>query len=446
MTSKPVFPKRTLPVAIVLILFSFFNDPGIVFGEIENLIEEGEKSFASDDVNGAEKIFSKAVEINPEGYRALKALAEIKVLLEKYDEANVLIDQLLALEVTGGRKVLVYFEGEPQPLEAELIDETVVKDGVAKSSMGKFIKPIASGPVEHYRLFFKKSGRVELLPKNQVQIKYVGIPRILRERVVELQEKVKKKLIATAGGGKREKMADLEGGCFMMGSTKGDADESPIHEVCVSPFKMDKYEVTQRKFQFVLNRNPSHFQGAELPVDSVTWMDANEYCKKLGKRLPTEAEWEFAARAGTATEYYWGEDFDPKMGNLCDSTCKLNVRSTEGSDGFKQTAPVGSFPPNPFGLYDMAGNVSEWVWDSYHEGYYFISPKKDPKGYLPPQTEKTEIGPEEIFLAERSASRKVVRGGAWENDFLSGRSASRKVFYPGYRIEGVGFRCAAGSS
>lgn len=431
-----------MKVTMILALFSLVFLSGPVFGESVNLISQGDQAIKKGDLFGAENIFSEAVKLNPEGYRALKSLTEIKVSLEKYKEANTLIEKILALEVTGGRKVLVFFEGEKEPSRAELVDETVLKAGIVKNLDSKFSKPISEGPVEYYRLFFIKKGKIELVPKSQVQVKYVGIPRIIRERVVELHERVKKKLIALAGAGNPQEMAEIKGGCFMMGSENGKANEKPVHEVCVSSFKIDKHEVTQRKFQSVIELNPSYFQGADLPVDSVSWMDANEYCRKSGKRLPTEAEWEYAARAGTTTEYYWGNDFDPKMGNLCDSTCELNVRLIEGSDNFKHTAPVGSFPPNPFGLYDMSGNVSEWVWDSYHEAYYIVSPKNDPKGFVPIQRDETDGKPEEIYLAERSASRKIVKGGAWENNYLSGRTATRKVFYPGYRIEGVGFRCA----
>jgi formylglycine-generating enzyme required for sulfatase activity len=428
---------------ILLGFISLYILSGPVYGKPLNLISQGDQAIKKGDLFGAENIFSEAIKQNPEGYRALKALAEIKVSLEKYNEANALIEKILALEVTGGRKILVFLTGEPEPLEAELVDETVLKAGIVKSVDSKFSKPISAEPVEYYRLFFIKKGKVELVPKSQVQVKYIGVPRIIRERIVELHERVKKKLIALAGAGTPQEMVEITGGCFRMGSENGNANEIPVHEVCVSSFKMDTHEVKQRDFQSVTDLNPSHFQGAELPVDSVTWMDANEYCRTTGKRLPTEAEWEYAARAGTTTEYYWGNDFDPKMGNLCDSTCELNVRLISGSDNFKHTAPVGSFPPNPYGLYDMAGNVSEWVWDSYHEGYYFVSPKNDPKGFIPIQREKAEGRPEEIFLAQRSASRKIVKGGAWENNYLSGRIATRKVFYPGYRIEGVGFRCAA---
>ena len=116
---------------------------------------------------------------------------------------------------------------------------------------------------------------------------------------------------------------------------------------------------------------------------------------------------------------------------------------TGSSDGFKNTAPVGSFPTNPFGLYDMAGNVSEWVFDTHDPSYYLMSPKDNPSGWVPLQTEEVQLGPEQDFLAERSASRKIVRGGDWESHPSAGWSASRKVYYPGYRFEGVGFRCAA---
>lgn len=433
------FPK--IYILFLLLFLIFWSESADAANK--NLISAGDRALAMGNMNNAEQIFIEAVAMNPEGYRALKSLAEIKVNLEKYKEADALIERLLSLEVTGGRIVLVYVDGEEEPQKAELVDETVLRNKIVESSLGKFSKPISAGHVEHYRLFFYKSGKVELVPKEQVRMKYIGIPRIIRERVAELGEKVKKKLIAMAGAGKEEEMVEVKGGCFMMGSEKGNANELPVHESCVSSFKMDKYEITQRNFQAVMDLNPSHFQGAELPVDSVTWMDAHEYCQEQGKRLPTEAEWEFAARAGTSTEFYWGEEYDPKMGNLCDRSCELNVRVEDGSDGFKNTAPIGSFPPNSFGLYDMAGNVSEWVWDSYDEGYYIISPKNDPKGYVPEQRVAVKGGPEALFLAERSASRKVVRGGAWENHFSSGRSANRKIFYPGYRIEGVGFRCAA---
>ncbi len=443
MKNRPELHRISTATFFLLVL-ALSVSPIPAFGADDNLISQGEQARAKGKMIVAEKLFAQAAAANPQGYRAMKALAEIKFELGKLKEANDLIERLLTLQVTGGRLVLVYLKDEKEPISGELVDETVVKMEISEEDSGPYMKNPMFMPVEYYRIFLSKDGKVKIFPKSQVRIKYVGIPRIIRERVVELREKVKKKMIASIQAGKPVEMVILKGGCFEMGSDKGGALEKPAHEVCVSSFTMDKYEVTQKDFQAKMNGNPSLFPGANLPADSVTWMEATEYCQKSGKRLPTEAEWEYAARGGTASEFYWGEQIEPGKANFCDRECALNVRFPEISDGFKNTAPIGSFSPNPFGLYDMAGNVSEWVFDSYHEGYYIISPKENPKGALLQVSQKPRQGePDSLFLAERSASRKVVRGGAWETTTFMLRPSSRKVFYPGYRIEGVGFRCAA---
>jgi len=430
--------------ALILLFLGWSLIPGWVFAESDNLISKGEQALAMGNMDLAQQIFTQAAAANPEGYRALKSLAEIKFQLEKYQEASELIDRLLALKVTGGRQVQVFLQNQAEPIPGELVDETVVKMGIVKSASEKYLKSPSVVPIEHYRIFLPNEGKVKLLPKSQTKILYLGIPRVIRERVVELREKVKKKIIANAGAGEAVEMITLKRGCFEMGSEQGGPLEKPAHEVCVSSFKMDKYEVTQKDFQAKMNGNPSLFPEANLPVDSVTWMEAQEYCQKMNKRLPTEAEWEYAARGGTTTQFYWGEQMEAGKANFCDRECALNVRFPEISDRFKNTAPVGSFPPNPFGLHDMAGNVSEWTFDSYREGYYIISPRENPRGALLQVSQKPKEGePDSLFLAERSASRKVVRGGAWETSAFMLRSSSRKVFYPGYRIEGVGFRCVA---
>jgi formylglycine-generating enzyme required for sulfatase activity len=141
-------------------------------------------------------------------------------------------------------------------------------------------------------------------------------------------------------------MVSIKAGCFLMGSKMGDPDELPVHEVCISPFKLGAYEVRQKNFQAVMGVNPSENVGADYPVDSASWLDARDYCKKLALRLPLEAEWEYAARGGTQTEFYWGNKVGGKEANFCDSTCELNIRESRVSDGFRHTAPVGSF----FGL------------------------------------------------------------------------------------------------
>lgn len=200
-------------------------------------------------------------------------------------------------------------------------------------------------------------------------------------------------------------------GEFLMGCSKGDRDcqseEKPEHKVKITnPFYMGKYEVTQGQWEKVMGSNPSHFKncGADCPVEQVSWEDVQEFIEILnssGKetyRLPTEAEWEYAARAGTNT---------PRYGNL-DAIAWYDKNS-----GGK-THPVGKKKPNAFGLYDMLGNVFEWTTDFFDENYYRSSPKLDPKG------------PE-------SGSGRVLRGGTLYNDMQDVRISYRFSYDPNFR-------------
>jgi len=404
-------------------LFLFICPVG-AFGSVYEHIAEGDKALSQKRFQDAEQAFSNALELDQDNYRILRSLAEIKVELDKYEEAETLIAKILSMKVSTQKKVLVKFlDNSAEPMEAELVDETVVPGQDGKNNLRNYVEVVEEEVIPHYRLFFLKSGKMRLIPKNKVQIKYMVVPRMIHDEMRELQAKVRNKLIIDSKKKKINEMIPIKEGCFLMGSERGAPLERPVHEVCVSSFNLDTYEVTQGEFLMEMGHNPSRFHGANRPVDSVTWMEADSYCKKSGKRLPTEAEWEYAARGGTQTEYYWGDSFDPKQANFCDSTCELNIRSVDSSDGFVHTAPVGSFPANPLGLYDMAGNVSEWVSDWMASNYYVLSPKNNPPG----------SGPQEW---------KVVRGGAWENNAHAVRSASRKGFFADFRIEGVGFRCA----
>ena len=402
--------------------------PSLVLGDIVKHITEGDRAVEKKKYAEAETAYAKALEMDPENHRVLKSQAEVKIGLGKYWEAEKLIDKVLAMKVAKGKQVMVTLEGETEPMEAELVDENVLPSQFGKTNMRNYLDPVESELEPHYRFFFLKKGKMELVPKSQARIKYMGVQRATYEQVKELQGIVKMKLIAASGPKGPAEMVSLPAGCFLMGSDKGTPGESPVHEICVSAFKLDKHEVTQRKFQFKMGHNPSRFKGADLPVESVTWFEADEFCRKSGKRLPTEAEWEYAARGGTSSEFYWGDTLNARMANFCDSECELNMRLQNVSDGFKHTAPVGSFPENPLGLKDMAGNVSEWVWDWYMENFYVLSPKNDPKG------------PEHA-----GGNEKVVRGGSWENNLPELRSSARKGFWQDYRIEGIGFRCTQDS-
>lgn len=195
-------------------------------------------------------------------------------------------------------------------------------------------------------------------------------------------------------------MVYIPGGEFIMGSSYSNPETrlqaKPEHRVRVPSFFMGKYPVTQALWKVLMGNNPSKFQGINRPVEGVSWDEAGEFCYKLSKmtgrcyRLPSEAEWEYACRAGTTTRFYFGETITTDLANYSG----------------KETTDVGSFPPNAFGLYDMHGNVWEWCADSYHENY---------EG-APTDGSAWTLG---------DAIDRIVRGGAWDSDMASCGSASR---------------------
>ena len=165
------------------------------------------------------------------------------------------------------------------------------------------------------------------------------------------------------GNGITLELVRIPGGEFLMGSPEGEGsdNEKPQHKVTVPEFWMGKYPVTQAQYSAVIGKNPSHFKGKNLPVEQVNWNDAIEFCKRLSRktgksyRLPSEAEWEYACRAGTTTRYFFGDDLTQQQANF-----DLNLG---------KTSPVGTYPANAFGLHDMHGNVWEWCQDYWHGNY-----------------------------------------------------------------------------
>ena len=439
---------RPLQSFVIFVLFQFLFFSIFVnlsqANENSRLMKLGNKALVTGEYKAAEDFFKKVLEVQPGNYLATRELAEVKIKLNKLNEALSLLNDLLKLPVAKGRDILVYMEGDPNPLNAELVDETVmVIDKSAQQEndeFSKFVKGDPAEPVPHYRVYFKKTGKMKLLSKSKNRIKYLGIPAATREKIMVLKSQVKKKLISSTNVKPKEEMVSIKAGCFQMGSKVGDPDELPVHEVCISSFKLSKYEVKQKNYQAVMKVNPSENVGADHPVDSVSWLDARDYCKKMGFRLPSEAEWEYAARGGTQTEFYWGNKVTGKEGNFCDSTCEMNIREPRVSDGFRHTAPIGSFPPNPFGLHDMSGNVSEWVqdWLDVEKNYYMVSPKKDPPGPRPELD--TCAG---VCAGAASITHKIYRGGAWNQKVSEMRSANRRESHFQLQAAGNGFRCAS---
>jgi formylglycine-generating enzyme len=433
------------------VIFVFFNF--CIFSYIVNLseasndsdlMELGNHAFAAGKYKIAEEYFNKVLEAQPGNYLATRDLAKIKIKLNKLNEALSLLNDILNLPIAKGRNILVYIDGDPKPHNAELVDETVmVIDKSAKKNnneFSKFLKDEIVEPVPHYRVYFKKTGKMKLLSKNKNQIKYFGIPAATRGKIMSLKSQVKKKIISSININPDEEMVLIKAGCFQMGSNTGDSDELSVHAVCISSFKLGKYEVSQKNFQSIMGFNPSENVGAEHPTDSANWLDARDYCQKLGLRLPSEAEWEYAARGGTKTAFYWGNRVNGKEANFCDNACELNIREPRVTDGFRHTAPVGSFPPNPFGLHDMSGNVSEWVqdWLDLEKNYYMVSPKENPPGPRPDL--KTCGG---ACAGAASITDKIYRGGAWNQGVKEMRSANRRESHYQLRAAGNGFRCAS---
>jgi len=227
-----------------------------------------------------------------------------------------------------------------------------------------------------------------------------------------------------SAGGENLDLRLIPAGSFLMGSRPEEAgrsaDEGPLHRVVITqPFYMGKTEVTQAQYEKVTGANPSHFKVADHPVEQVTWLDANSFLAKAGQglRLPTEAEWEFACRAGTSTSYSSGDNREAAASAGWYGYDEESDRAISSG----QTYPVAGKAANGFGLHDMHGNVYEWCADWYAPGYYQTSPVKDPAG-------------------ASGGDERVLRGGSWEAPAASARSANRNGFNPESRGYVVGFR------
>jgi len=233
-------------------------------------------------------------------------------------------------------------------------------------------------------------------------------------------------------------MVLIPGGWFEMGSARGRPEETPVHKVWVDSFLMDRCEVTQEQYDQVIVGNPSHFRGAKRPVEQIAWDKAAIYCNGRsraegltpcydedtaecnfaanGYRLPTEAEWEYACRAGTTTEYFLGSGAN-----------RLKDHAWFAGNSGKETHPVGLKKPNRWGLFDLLGNVAEWCNDVYADDTYKTRPDRNPRG-------------------PAKGTKFVLRGGAWDSNAEICRSAARVGEDPGlqdacFALDAIGFRC-----
>jgi len=282
----------------------------------------------------------------------------------------------------------------------------------------------------------------------------VGQRGDLPDRYVELLRAGVRPVIVETVNSLGMRFALVPQGAFLMGSPPDEADRSDderLHEVTITrPFWLGVFQVTQKQYQTVTGNNPSYFcaggagrnvveglDTADFPVERVSWQDAQDFLKAMAAlpeeksnrrryRLPTEAEWEYACRAGTDVKYVFCPDFP--SATLISSQANFDGNHAYGSYAkgpyLARTCRVGSYAPNPFGLYDVHGNVWEWCSDWYGSDYYRNSPKKDPQG-------------------PANGSGRVDRGGSWYNVGWRCRAAYRFRVAPADPSRDLGFRVAA---
>ena len=373
-----------------------------------------------------------AIKLDPVDASVAWAIAAVgdsgQVTLRVFDEANELERQVevkvLLTEVfinpspsnPEGIQKLAMVEGDTVRLEAVTYPELKAPQYRWESS-DRDIVTIKPDPVDA-----SVAWAIAVGDSGQVTLRVFGRGNRLK-RQVEVEVTIITTLSFTLPGGASLEMVRIEPGTFQMGSSQGGSSERPVHKVTIRQgFYLGKYEVTQAQWEAVMGSNPSRFSGCgDCPVESVSWHDAQAFIRKLNAtegedryRLPSEAEWEYAARAGTTTRYSWGDDIGSNLAN-CDGC---------GSqwDGEK-TAPVGSFRANRWGLYDVHGNVREWVQDCWNESY---------RG-APTDGSAWESG---------NCYYRVLRGGSWGDGPGGLRAANRSWNPSGYRVIIFGFRIA----
>ena len=313
--------------------------------------------------------------------------------------------------------------------------EAIVKNAEADDARGESAKVIAA--LEPY-LVERELAQHPMHPKAE---KLLERAQDGYKRLAAFAKQIQKgdpTVALELGNGMRLEMILIPAGTFTMGSPATEKDrlpgEEPQHKVTITkPFYMGKFHVTQEQYEAVMGTNPSYFKGRpKNPVEQVTWFDAVAFGEKLAKQsgaadvrlsLPTEAQWEYACRAGTQTRFYFGDDE-----NELEHYAWYGKNSGVDTAGYG-THPVGEKKPNKFGLHDMHGNVHAWCRDWYDRKYFSDSPKDDPLG-----PEKGE------FQNAINGAARVARGGAWNYFYGHCRSAFRGNIAPDSRSDSSGFR------
>ena len=396
---------------------------------------DARKALEQDDLDAAEQSFAAAVEHFAKAHGEAELANELAKAQEAYAAAVSQVDEdLLARhapsEWAHARDKAADAETKAKAADAQAATAAYADAANAlteafalaktKENTAKAAPIVAS--LEHTKDRFLAQGLLaqleELIPADprmpalREKVKTLPIPK---ETTIQLGENVSMKLIL------------IPAGKFTMGSpdseTDRDGDEGPQHEVTITkPFYMGVYEVTQEQYEQVMGQNPSSFKSPRNPVENVFWNDAVAFCEKVSRntgrnlRLPTEAECEYACRAGTNTRFSFGE-----------SDTDLGDHAWYWGNSAHKTHPVGQKKPNPWGLYDMHGNVWEWCQDAWH-GNYNGAPTDG-----------------SAWTSGGDSPHRVRRGGSWYVNANGCRSADRPRYTPGHRSRGIGFRVSSGT-
>ncbi|MEA5597381.1 formylglycine-generating enzyme family protein [Rivularia sp. UHCC 0363] len=332
---------------------------------------------------------------------------------------------------------------------AALADQTVQPPSVPSG-----MEPVAFPPLQEFEFetALLEIEETELLEPFEFEVATVTIQRQGGRQpkvVIQKERRQTSGYVESLSEAVSLEMVAIPAGRFLMGSPNDEPErrdsESPQHEVTVSTFFMSKYPVTQAQWNVVaglpqvereLEIDPSSFKGADRPVEKVSWLDASEFCARLSQltgkeyRLPTEAEWEYACRAGTTTPFHFGETITPDLANSNWYPTYNKIRVTKEKD-FEGTTPVGQFAvANAFGLYDMHGNVWEWCVDQWYSNYE--GAPTDGSAWI------GETPSEQAYY--------VLRGGSWNIDPRNCRSAARDRYDARFRALNFGFRVVCSAS
>ena len=375
---------------------------------------------------GLEEVSSKALDIadkaiGKKDYRDAEKHISIAQKATPGSVAAMKMDQRLRDTIAAERKAEEAAKKADQAATAKKKDEEDRKAREAQAAKLKAEQKAKAQEAEEAKLkaeqaaMAKKKAAPEAKAKKEAEAKQAAAPE---------EEKPASKPAAKAPAG----MVAVGGGCFQMGDLfkEGEPEERPAHKVCLGDYFIDAQEVTQQDYLNAVGKNPSEFSKcSNCPVENVTWSEALKFCEIMGKRLPTEAEWEYAARErGKKVRFGTGKDIITGAEANFNAGSKVQAYSKEGPYN-KKTTPVKSYPPNSLGLYDMTGNVWEWVGDWYDRKYYSNKVVDNPQG---PAGNRNNI--------------KVLRGGAWYSTAGAVRASVRERYDASRRNEQIGFRCA----